>query len=273
MRVKALPQPVRRLLFPTPACRRDLPAPRRSALRIGLCLFLTLLWTSVPPVAGAEAPERATLDGNWKWLFTMRDGSRIEPKAKLKQKGDTLTGITLLRAGQEAPILDGKIQGDTVQWTVVREHEGRKVTTHYQGKLVGETLSGFIESDWNGVMQRYDWQAQREPDSPTGVWRWVSGRRPPPGTRTRGPDTKGTFKLEGEKVIGKVTFAGHDLELKHGRFHIREFSFQTIRERDGEKTTTSYRGKIEGDTLKGQIETDTGREIRTRAWEATRVEE
>src|SRR5215813_14387387 len=88
MRVKALPQPVRQLLVLAPVCALALPALCRAALRIGLGLVLTLLWTSVAPVAAAEAPERPTLDGNWKWLFTMRDGSRIEPKAKLKQKGD-----------------------------------------------------------------------------------------------------------------------------------------------------------------------------------------
>ena len=237
-------------------------------------LFFAALAMTVAPLLGAETTERSALDGTWTWLFTMRDGSRIEPKAKLKQKGDVITGITLMHAGQETPILEGRIKDDTVDWTVIREHEGRKVTTKYHGKIAGETLSGYIESDWTGETQRYDWQAQRVPDSPTGTWRWASGRRLPANARpTRGPDTKGTFKLDGEKVTGKVTWAGRDFEVKHGRFRKGEFSFQTIREREGEKTTFTYRGKLEGDTVKGQIETDTGREIRTRAWEATRVEE
>jgi hypothetical protein len=240
------------------------------------CLLLGLGWVLVwdTRAVAAETSERLLLDGTWKWLFVMRDGSRIEPKAKLKQKGDTLSGITLFRPGQEIPITNGKIESNTVQWTVVREHDGRKVTTRYQGKLDGDTLSGFIETDWTGEMQRYDWRAQREPDSPTGVWRWASGRRFPAGLRPpRGPDTKGTFKLEGERVVGKVTWAERDLEVKHGRFRKNEFSFQTIRERDGEKTIFTYKGKIEGDNLKGTIETDTGREIRSRVWEATRVED
>jgi hypothetical protein len=258
---------------------------RRAALPV---LFLALGWSW--DVAAAETKERPVLDGTtWKWVFTMRDGSRVEPKAKLKQKGDTITGVTLMRGVQPIPITKGTLQGDTVQWTVVREHDGRKVTTLYQGKLVGDTLTGFIESDWTGEPQRYQWEAERAPVTPAGTWRWASGRRPPAGetngtNRTaRTIDTKGMFthqaekaggeKAGGEKVGGKVTYAGRDLEVKHGRFRSGELTFQTVREREGEKIVVTYRGKIEGETLKGFIETDTGREVRTRAWEATRVED
>jgi len=43
-----------------------------------------------------------------------------------------------------------------------------------------------------------------------------------------------------------------------------------VRERDGQKLTSKYSGKLAGDTIKGKIETERDGQTRTRDWEAKR---
>src|SRR5213593_1572531 len=112
-------------------------------------------------IRAAEVEAVPKLDGVWKWSFTMPDGTKAEPKVRLKQEGDTLTGNSIPRANMSIAIADAKLDGDKVSWGVTREAGGRKVTTRYEGKVEGETIKGTITSDWAGEARRYDWLAKR----------------------------------------------------------------------------------------------------------------
>jgi hypothetical protein len=240
------------------------------------CWFVLLLlfaWTGPTPLRGADEP----LDGAWKWTFTMPDGARITPRVRLSRQGDVLRGTAMVR-GHEAPISDGRIQGDTVSWSVLREHDGHKVTTRYQGRWTGDIIKGTVESDWAGVgeMRRYDWEAKRVPNTPVGTWRWSvagAGRRVATAGGRGGNDAKGTFAVDGHKVTGKVSGVGRELDIRRGRIIDGVFTFELVRERDGVRIVTYYTGRVTGDTIKGEWETDFGLEVRRRTWEATRLEE
>ena len=75
------------------------------------------------------------------------------------------------------------------------------------------------------------------------------------------------------KVTGKLTVFGRELDVKEGVFKKGELSFVTIRERDGVKNVTSYRGTIDGDSIKGEVEMDFFGEPRVFDWNPTRAEE
>ncbi len=57
----------------------------------------------------------------------------------LKAEGDKLTGTVNGRMG-DTPISDGKIDGDNVSFTVVREFNGNQFKQNYKGKLDGDTI-------------------------------------------------------------------------------------------------------------------------------------
>ena len=244
-----------------------------GALLAVACL-LHLAWGAESPADAG--PARSPADGTWKWTLTMPDGTKAEPRAKIKLDGDTLTGTTSLRAGNEAAITNGTLNGDQVSWSVVREHDGRKVTTQYKGKITGDTLTGTIESDWAGEVRRYEWKAKRPPYTPTGTWRMTfgssgGGRGFGGGGRGGGGggDSKLVMKQEGEKVTGKMTFFGRESEIVNGKWANGELSFDTVRERDGNKSVTKYWGKLDGDKIIGEVDSET---FGVRPWEVTREE-
>jgi hypothetical protein len=103
---------------------------------------------------------KAAASGNWKTALILADGNRIEGTLKLKQDGDTLTGVTI-RNENETQILEGQIAGDEITFKVIRDRDGRKVTAKYKGKITGDTVKGKVESDWSGDWQTLDWEGTR----------------------------------------------------------------------------------------------------------------
>jgi hypothetical protein len=110
--------------------------------------------------AKRDSAKAATAGGTWNTALILPDGNRIEGTLKLKQDGDKLTGATV-RNDSETLIQDGKIAGDEIAFTVIRDRDGRKVTAKYKGKITGDTVKGKVESDWSGDWQTLEWEGTR----------------------------------------------------------------------------------------------------------------
>jgi len=79
------------------------------------------------------------------------------------------------------------------------------------------------------------------------------------------------LKADGEKLTGTIgRVNGQSSEIMNGEFKNDEVSFTTVRERNGQSFTSKYRGKVEGDTLKGKIEFERDGQTMSRDWEAKR---
>ena len=100
--------------------------------------------------------------GTWKWTTEVGGQSR-ESTLKLKLDGDKLTGVYVGgQANTETPIEDASIKGDQVSFKVVRERNGQKFTTKYNGKLSGDTITGKSERERDGNVMSTDWVAKRQ---------------------------------------------------------------------------------------------------------------
>jgi hypothetical protein len=234
-----------------------------ASFRLSLLFALTPATILLP---AEDPPAPARVDGTWKWSFTMPDGSKLEPRVKLKQEGDQLTGTARFRPDNDMAITNGTFQGEEVRFQVVRERDGQAVTTTYRGRVKGGGLKGTIESNWAGEMKSYPWEATRASADVTGTWEWTMAFRE--------WKTKMTLQLkqEGEKLTGKLRAdTRRPSDIKDGKFKKGEVSFTVERERDGVKSFAKYTGKIEGDTIKGSLESDMGGVPRSFLWEANRV--
>ncbi|MCI0462708.1 MAG: hypothetical protein L0Z62_37645 [Gemmataceae bacterium] len=101
--------------------------------------------------------------------------------------------------------------------------------------------------------------------NPTGTWKWTVT------FNDQSRDFTLKLKLDGDKLTGAMEGRdGQEIPIMDAKYKDGEMSFSVTRERQGQKFTTKYQGKVTGDTIKGKAESDFGGQTRTRDWEAKR---
>jgi hypothetical protein len=80
----------------------------------------------------------ADATGKWTGEMQGRNGT-MNVSLNLKADGAKLTGTVGGRNG-DTDISDGKVDGDSVSFTVVREFNGNQIKQNYKGKLDGDTI-------------------------------------------------------------------------------------------------------------------------------------
>jgi hypothetical protein len=116
----------------------------------------------------------------------------------------------------------------------------------------------------------------KDKPNPVGTWKWSTG------TGDRARETTLKLRMDGDKLTGTVSAReGQETAVEDLTFKDGEISFKVTRERNGQKMTTKYTGKLSGDTIKGKVEGGRGRrgaaggqaQTQSRDWEAKRVKE
>jgi hypothetical protein len=84
----------------------------------------------------------ASLSGRWKVVAKDAEGNEIRSMLDLKVEGDRLTGAISTESGDSAPLLEGKVQGDSFSFKIYVgdgniEVKGRQES----GRLVGEFVT------------------------------------------------------------------------------------------------------------------------------------
>lgn len=126
----------------------------------------TLPLLAVLALGSAQA---ASPDGNWIWTAAGRTNSAPrENILHLKSDGSRLTGKISAPGTDgkpsDTPITDGKIEGDTLSFAVVRESYGTKSTNLYSAKVSGDKLVGKISFSRNGEARSREWEAKNNGD-------------------------------------------------------------------------------------------------------------
>jgi hypothetical protein len=93
----------------------------------------------------AVAAFAADVTGKWTYEMQGRNGA-MTGTLNLKADGNTVTGTVSGRGG-DTEISDGKIDGDTVTFTVVREFNGNKATMKYNGTVTGDGIKFKVERE------------------------------------------------------------------------------------------------------------------------------
>ncbi len=92
--------------------------------------------------------------------------------------------------------------------------------------------------------------------TPAGTWKWTSpGRGGNPGAeRTLVLDYKDGKLIGTLKGVSMGQFEIPDLPVTDGTFKDGEITFNVTADFNGNKFTSKYSGKLEGDSIKGSIE-------------------
>lgn len=104
-----------------------------------------------------------------------------------------------------------------------------------------------------------------EGTDPTGTWKWSVTFN----NQTRDATLK--LKLEGDKLTGTMLGRNNqEIAIENASYKDGEVAFTVTRERNGQKFISNYKGKVNGDTIKGTMEFERNGEKQSRDWEAKR---
>lgn len=82
----------------------------------------------------------ADVAGTWKGSMDTPNGT-MENTFVFKMDGDKLTGTVSMGQFGEAPISEGKLEGETVSFTVAREFNGNEIKLLYKGKIKDDSMT------------------------------------------------------------------------------------------------------------------------------------
>jgi hypothetical protein len=143
-----------------------------SLVRIATCAVLAL--GAAAQSQAADAAKKVDANGSWTTTQPGRNGGPDRVTTfKLKVEGDKVTGSVSApgrggAAAADVAISDGKIKGDEISFSVVRDMGGTSMTTKYNGKIDGDTIKGKVErpSRDGSPATPADWEAKRAPATP-----------------------------------------------------------------------------------------------------------
>jgi hypothetical protein len=106
----------------------------------------------------ALAASAADISGNWKGTAEGPNGA-IERSFTFKQDGAKLTGETNSQFTGKSAINDGKVEGDSISFTINANFGGNEMKIGYKGKLSGDTIK--LTSDFGGNGQTIEWTLKK----------------------------------------------------------------------------------------------------------------
>ncbi len=81
----------------------------------------------------------ADLNGKWTGEYQSPNGQTRQSTFTFQVKGETLTG-TVASARGESNIEEGKVKGDEISFSVIRNFGGNDVKFQYKGKVTGDEI-------------------------------------------------------------------------------------------------------------------------------------
>jgi hypothetical protein len=105
----------------------------------------------------ALAALAADITGNWKATAEGPNGT-MERTFTFKQDGTKLTGETVSSMLGKSTIQNGKVEGDTVSFSINADFGGNAMTITYTGKINGNEIK--LKSDAGG--NSFEWTAKKQ---------------------------------------------------------------------------------------------------------------
>ncbi len=119
-------------------------------------------WLLVWMAAFALTASAADISGNWKGTADL-GGQALERTFTFKQDGAKLTGETTSQMMGKSTITDGKVDGDTVTFTITGNMQGQDMKMTYKGKIVSATEIKFdVDTGAGGGGQSIQWDAKKQ---------------------------------------------------------------------------------------------------------------
>ncbi len=205
---------------------------------------------SAPPPPQAKA-DKIDPSGTWTWVREL-EGETNRSVLKLSYKDGKLTG-TYKRMGQTVPITNGKFDHAEISFDTQGTFNDQKIQGRFKGKISKDSITGTIEITLGDNSLPLPWEAKRgaDPDDVVGTWKLKV-------TLEDGNDFEPELKLvaDGDKLKGNLTSPFGDAEAKEIKIDGADFSWKIDIDRDGQKIKSQYKGRLDGNRIKGKVDYD-----------------
>lgn len=107
--------------------------------------FLLALAVNAPASAQAmKSGQKVDVSGKWNISWQTQQGERTMTLNLKQDSSMNVTGNAMLPMG-EVPIKDGKLQGNTLTFTLQMGRGNQSAPMHYQATVNGDTMQGTVQ--------------------------------------------------------------------------------------------------------------------------------
>ncbi|OGP91803.1 MAG: hypothetical protein A2157_17500, partial [Deltaproteobacteria bacterium RBG_16_47_11] len=101
----------------------------------------------------------AKVAGTWQWSL---DGTDVKQQYQfqLEQKYQEIKGHVLIE-GREVKLLEPKLEGNQMRFEVISEFQGQSVSMRFNGRVVGDTITGHVDIQGSSLKGTQVWNATR----------------------------------------------------------------------------------------------------------------
>jgi hypothetical protein len=111
-------------------------------------------WAALLVAMLAMTVSAADISGTWKGRAETPNGT-IERTFVFKVDGNKVTGETTSQMMGKSTITNGKIEGDTVTFSITVKFQDNEMELQYKGKISGDTIKFHVEGA-GGITVDYD---------------------------------------------------------------------------------------------------------------------
>ncbi len=228
---------------------------RRSVMIGSVVLLMQLLAVS------ALAQDK--LSGQWVGKVKSPRGER-DANATFKKEGEKYTGtISGLMPGQQVPLKDIKVDGNTVTAVAEMETPQATITINYKFTLQGDALNGQGSLDFNGNAVNFDVELKRDtgtvaasapasaaPGGDKLAGKWTGKVKSIQGER----DANAAFMKEGANYTGTISGLrpGQDIPLKNIKLEGDKLTAVAEVETPQATIVINYEFTLKGDAMNGK---------------------
>lgn len=221
--------------------------------RLSACLLMVTALVGMAPSPGRAADEKSDVTGTWTWSREL-EGQVNRSVLKLTNKDGKVTG-TYKRGGQTVPIANGKFEKNELSFEAEGKFNEQKIRAKFHGKLSHDEINGDIDIVIEDNSLPLPWTAKRgvDLDDVTGTWKLkLEG--------ANGNPIESTLKLTADGEMLKGTYAGRMGEQPASELKLdgNQLSWQVAADRNGRKFKGVYKGKLDGNAIKGNLEFELG---------------
>ena len=196
-------------------------------------------------------------EGTWNLDIQTDDGQSLKAAVKLKNDDGKIGGTFVGVDGTEAKLDEAAVKDGELAFKVTVDFQGSELVAKFKLKAADGGAKGTVDYDLGGQTGTLDVVAKR----PGGGDAKVAGKWDVEVATDDGQTLKSSVKIatEGDKVSGTMTTPdGKEVKIEDAKLAGDELSFKINVDFEGSALIAKFKGKIDGDKIKGQVDYDLG---------------